>query len=110
MVQFWERAEIVKRLAATTGMDKILLLRSSLLMDEILKQLGPEEKDNIASMWFKASFDELTYGMKMKIDKIMPECEEILQEMSATNRMLAASMWKAGSFSGENWNKGLLKL
>ena len=100
MVQFWERAEIVKRLAATTGMDKILLL----------KQLGPEEKDNIASMWFKASFDELTYGMKMKIDKIMPECEEILQEMSATNRMLAASMWKAGSFSGENWNKGLLKL
>lgn len=79
-------------------------------MDEILKQLGPEEQDTIASMWFKGSLDELTYGMRMKIDKIIPECEEILQEMSTTNRMLAASMWKAGSFTGENWNKGLLKL
>ena len=83
MVQFLNRAEIVEQLNDVTGMEKILLLRSSMAMDKVMELLGPEEKDSIASMF---------------------------QETSIAMRVLAASMWKAGSFSGENWNKGLLKL
>lgn len=110
MVQFLNRAEIVEQLNKVTGMEKILLLRSSMAMDRILEILGPEEKDSIASMWLNASFDGMTYGMRIRIAEVMPECQTIFQETSIAMRVLAASMWKAGSFSGENWNKGLLKL
>lgn len=110
MVQFLNRAEIVEQLNNVTGMEKILLLRSSMAMDKVLELLGPEEKDSIASMWLNGSFNGLTYGMRMQISENVPECQAIFQETSIAMRVLAASMWKAGSFSGENWNKGLLKL
>lgn len=98
-MKFLTTSEIREQLDKKEGPDKIELIRSYLVLGNLMSQLSNEDQELVTSMW---ADDRLNYKTLNKEDvQTDPDLQELLKHLSEEDRCLIISIWKDGILNRE---------